>query len=127
MKCLYQLKSYPVQKFREKNLEMLNPVGNVPLGQHQSLALNANDPLIRTAASGRRQFLRHVGHIYANEGKVTINEFKDVGATTATNGLRSILMRVGPKPAKKHGLCIHAARQSRKREQNARKNTVHIR
>jgi hypothetical protein len=91
----------------------LDLIGNIGLNENKHLAGDADNALVGPATSGWRQFRRgSVGDVNANDGKITIGEFKDVRATTATDGFRSVLVRVGAEPAKEYELRIHAAPES---------------
>jgi hypothetical protein len=98
----------------------LNAVWDIPLGKHKGFAGNPNDPLIRPATGRWRQHSRSVSNIRSDYRKVTVGEFKNVRAASATDRFCSIGVRVRSEPAKKHGLRFHAAPQSRKRREKAR-------
>jgi hypothetical protein len=83
-------------------------IWNVPLGIHQKIARDENNPLIGPATGSLGQLgLGGIRDINANNGKIAASEFKNIRATAATDRLRPVGVRVGAKPAKKHGLHIH--------------------
>jgi hypothetical protein len=96
----------------------LDLIGNVGFGENKRFAGDSDNALIRAATSrGRQLGSGSIGDINANHGKVAIGEFKDV---RATDSLGAIFVRVRAEPAKKHGLCIHAAQQSANHGKKAR-------
>jgi hypothetical protein len=103
----------------EQNLLAL--VGNVRLGVDKEISRDANDPFVRSAPSSRGQFRSgSVRDVYADHGEIAIIEFPNVRAPATADGLCSVGVWVGAKPVQKHGLRIHAARQSRKPAKKAR-------
>ncbi len=95
-------------------------VGNVPLGIHQKIARQSDDPLIRPTTGSWRQFCNRLSsHVYTDDGKIAVVEFPNVGTPGATGAFCSVGVRVCPDPAQKNGLRIHAAQQSGKCGENA--------
>jgi hypothetical protein len=97
----------------------LNAIGNVSLGKHKGFAGNSDDAFIGAATSCGRQLPGRICHVEANEGKITIGEFKNVGATTTADRFRSVFMRIGAKSAEKHGCCVHVAQKLPNQLKNA--------
>ena len=75
--------------FREKtrmNAGNLQRVGDVALGIHQQFTRQADDPFVRPATGGRRQFRGgSVSDVDADDGKVAVIKFPNVGATATAN------------------------------------------
>jgi hypothetical protein len=73
----------------------LEPVRNVSLGVHQEISWQSHDAFIR-ATTGCWWQLGNSGsrNVYADDGEVAALKFPNIRATTATCGLRSILVRV---------------------------------
>ena len=74
----------------------LEAVGDVPLGVHQKIARQTDNPLIR-ATTGRWRQLGDggSGYIDANDSEITVIKLPNVRAIPAGGGLRSVLVRVG--------------------------------
>ena len=87
----------------------LHLVGDVALGVHQKFARQADNPFIWPATGCWRQLGGSgVGDVYADDSEVATFKFPNIRATATADRLCTILVRIGAKPAKKHGLRIHA-------------------
>lgn len=90
----------------------LEAVGDVPLGVHQKIARQTDNPLIWATAGRWRQLGEGgSGDVDANHGKITTIQLPDVRATPAGGSLRSILVRVGADAFdKNHALLLTMVR-----------------
>lgn len=67
-------------------------------GEHQGLAGNPNDSLIRPTTSRGRQLVNRLRRdVPPNDGEVAGLEFEDVGAPLEAGGLRTVGVRIGAK------------------------------
>jgi hypothetical protein len=78
-------------------------VGNIPLGIHQKISRQPDNPFIRPATGSRRQFRnRHRRDVCANNGKITVVEFPNIRTPVATGALRSVGVRIGAESFLEH-------------------------
>jgi len=74
------------------------------LREHERLARNLDDTLIRTAACAERELAGgECGDVHADDGEIAVFEFEDVGATLERRSLRSVGVRIGTEASSNHG------------------------
>jgi hypothetical protein len=70
-------------------------IRNVPLGVHQKIARQADDPFIPSAAGSWRQFRsRSIGDVYADNGEVAVLEFPNIRTSISTDAFCAVGVRV---------------------------------
>ena len=101
------------QCHREQS-EKLNPVGDVPLGVHQQITRQADNPLIWSTTSRRWQFgSGNIGDVDTNDSKITAFKFPNVRASATADTLSAIGVRVLTNPAEKFNGSIHVEYDNR--------------
>jgi hypothetical protein len=94
-----------------RQLVSLDAVGNVTLGVDEEATRQTNDALILAAAGGGRQFGNgSIRDVDANDGKIAIRKFPNVGASVTRNASSAVLMRIRAYSAQKHDTLLTIVR-----------------
>lgn len=75
---------------------VLNRLGNVRFREHECLARNPDDALVRTATRAEAELADGgVSDVHADDGEITVFEFEDVGAALERGSFRTVGVRIG--------------------------------
>jgi len=81
---------------------MLGAVRYGALGVHQKTARQTDNSFIRSASGSRWQFFNcRRRHVYADDGKIAVFKFPNVGTAGAAGAFRSVGVRVVTDSAEK--------------------------
>ena len=90
----------------------LEAVRNVPLGVHQEIARQTDNPFIRPTAGRWRQFGNgSIRDVNADDGKITVFKLPDVRAAPAADSQRSVFVRVRTDAFKEHNRFVLISEQ----------------
>lgn len=103
----------------------LDRVGDIRLGFHQEFSWNPHDSFVRSAPGTRRQFIGERRNVGANDGKVTVRHFPEIGTTV---GVQAEVYRVsGNKATYEHGGISQLGTTSSRRNSSSDKEWQSVR
>src|ERR1017187_575324 len=89
--------------YTANGLKRLKPVRNVRFGKDEGASGNLHNPFIRATTSRWRQLrLGHRRNVHTNNGKISVCQLPNIGATAQGGRLQTARMRIRAKALQEH-------------------------